>query len=128
MRTRVVLSAVVLALSGFTLPAAQAAPTAGAAADVGTMAVTFAEEFNGAAGTRPDASKWNTEVGDNNGNNREHQYYTTSASNAATAAGWLPSSEATFSAHSSAWLSESVSQSFAPSSTHASARRATSKC
>ncbi|XVS62622.1 ricin-type beta-trefoil lectin domain protein [Actinosynnema sp. CA-299493] len=84
MRTRVVVSAVVLALSGLAVPAAQAAPApAPGAADVGTMAVTFAEEFNGSAGTRVDASKWNTEVGDNGGNNREHQYYTTSASNAA---------------------------------------------
>ena len=84
MRTRVVVSAVVLAFSGLAVPAAQAAPApAPNAADVGTMAVTFAEEFNGPAGTRVDASKWNTEVGDNNGNNREHQYYTTSASNAA---------------------------------------------
>ncbi|MCC8251342.1 glycoside hydrolase family 16 protein [Saccharothrix luteola] len=81
MRTRVVLSAVALAFSGFAAPVGQAAPAVDAG--VGTMAVTFAEEFNGPAGTRPDASKWNTEVGDNNGNNREHQYYTTSASNAA---------------------------------------------
>ncbi|MEU4744472.1 family 16 glycosylhydrolase [Actinosynnema sp. NPDC023658] len=83
MRTRVVVSAVLLAFSGLAVPAAQAAPATNAAADVGTMAVTFAEEFNGAAGTRVDASKWNTEVGNNNGNNREHQYYTSSASNAA---------------------------------------------
>ena len=82
MRTRTVVSAVVLAVSALVVPAAQAAPAPNAAADVGTMAVTFAEEFNGPAGTRVDASKWNTEVGDNNGNNREHQYYTTSASNA----------------------------------------------
>lgn len=83
MRTRVVMSAVALAFGALAVPAAQAAPATGAAADVGTMAVTFAEEFNGPAGTRVDGSKWNTEVGDNNGNNREHQYYTTSASNAA---------------------------------------------
>ncbi|GAA0234370.1 glycoside hydrolase family 16 protein [Saccharothrix mutabilis subsp. mutabilis] len=72
-------SAVALALGGLAAPAAQAAP---AAAPV-PLAVTFADEFNGPAGTRVDGAKWNTEVGDNGGNNREHQYYTTSASNAA---------------------------------------------
>ena len=44
-RTRVVVSAVVLAFGGLVVPAAQAAP-APSAADVGTMAVTFADEFN----------------------------------------------------------------------------------
>nr|BFE49468.1 glycoside hydrolase family 16 protein [Saccharothrix mutabilis subsp. capreolus] len=72
-------SAVALALGGLAAPAAHAAPAAGPA----PLAVTFADEFNGPAGTRVDGAKWNTEVGDNGGNNREHQYYTTSASNAA---------------------------------------------
>ncbi|MEJ2858465.1 MULTISPECIES: family 16 glycosylhydrolase [unclassified Saccharothrix] len=76
MRTRVLVSAVALALGGLAAPPAQAA-------DPAPLAVTFADEFNGPAGTRVDAGKWNTEVGDNGGNNREHQYYTTSASNAA---------------------------------------------
>ncbi|CAL9392371.1 hypothetical protein SUDANB95_01278 [Actinosynnema sp. ALI-1.44] len=79
MRTRVLVSAVALALGGLAAPAAQAAP----AAEPVPLAVTFADEFNGPAGTRVDGGKWNTEVGDNNGANREHQYYTASASNAA---------------------------------------------
>ncbi|MBY8849853.1 family 16 glycosylhydrolase [Saccharothrix longispora] len=85
MRTRVVVSAVALAFGVIAAPAAQvgAAPSPAAEPGAGTMAVTFAEEFNGAAGTRVDGSRWNTETGDNNGNNREHQWYTDSASNAA---------------------------------------------
>ncbi|XVV01591.1 RICIN domain-containing protein [Actinosynnema sp. CA-248983] len=79
MRTRVLVSAFALAVGGLAVPLAQAAP----APEVAPAAVTFADEFNGPAGTRVDGGKWNTEVGDNGGNNREHQYYTTSASNAA---------------------------------------------
>ncbi|QFZ22194.1 glycoside hydrolase family 16 protein [Saccharothrix syringae] len=83
MRTRVVVSAVALAFSALAVPAAQQAVVAAApAAGVGTMAVTWADEFNGPAGSRVDGSKWNTETGNNNGNNREHQWYTDSASNA----------------------------------------------
>ncbi|MFC6088455.1 family 16 glycosylhydrolase [Saccharothrix lopnurensis] len=84
MRTRVVVSAVALALSALAVPVAQQGVVAAPAADpgVGTMAVTWADEFNGAAGTRVDGSRWNTETGNNNGNNREHQWYTNSASNA----------------------------------------------
>lgn len=86
MRTRVVVSALALAAGTLALPTTQtvvAAPAPDAGPDVGTMAVTWSDEFNGPAGTRVGAAKWNTETGDNNGNNREHQYYTTSASNAA---------------------------------------------
>ncbi|GAA3462373.1 glycoside hydrolase family 16 protein [Saccharothrix longispora] len=85
-----VVSAVALAFGVIAVPAGQVgaaqvgiAPAPAAAPGVGTMAVTFAEEFNGAAGTRVDGSRWNTETGNNNGNNREHQWYTDSASNAA---------------------------------------------
>ena len=61
---------------------ANSAPAA-AAQDVGAMATTFADEFNGAAGGAVDGSKWQLETGDNV-NNHERQMYTTSRSNAAT--------------------------------------------
>ncbi|MCE7002702.1 glycoside hydrolase family 16 protein [Kibdelosporangium philippinense] len=53
-----------------------------AGADVGIAATTFADEFNGAAGTAVDTRKWNMEVGDNV-NNHERQYYTNRTANAA---------------------------------------------
>jgi beta-glucanase (GH16 family) len=46
------------------------------------QATTFADEFDGPAGTRVDGSKWVTETGNNGGNNHERQFYTNSASNA----------------------------------------------
>jgi beta-glucanase (GH16 family) len=45
-------------------------------------AVTFADEFDGPAGTGPDPAKWQLETGDNV-NNHERQYYTNSTNNAA---------------------------------------------
>lgn len=44
---------------------------------------TFTDDFDGAAGSTPDAGKWTHEIGDNAGNNHELEYYTDSASNAA---------------------------------------------
>nr|WP_239088346.1 glycoside hydrolase family 16 protein [Planosporangium mesophilum] len=46
-------------------------------------ALTFADEFNGAAGTAPDSSKWVRETGGGGWGNQELEYYTTSTSNAA---------------------------------------------
>jgi len=61
---------------------ANSAP-ANTAQDVGAMATTFADEFNGPAGGGVDGSKWQLETGDNV-NNHERQMYTNSRSNAAT--------------------------------------------
>ncbi|GGP63118.1 glycoside hydrolase family 16 protein [Saccharothrix coeruleofusca] len=89
MRTRVLVGAIVLTLGGLVAPmtAATGAPPAAtpqaAAQEVGTTAVTWEENFDGPAGSRVNAARWNTEIGDNHGNNKEHQYYTDSASNAA---------------------------------------------
>jgi len=73
-------------LATATLTAAVVAPAvatpASGASDVAIQATTFADEFNGAAGTGIDKSKWNVETGNNSGNNREYQYYTNSTSNA----------------------------------------------
>ncbi|MFE5245478.1 MULTISPECIES: glycoside hydrolase family 16 protein [unclassified Streptomyces] len=55
------------------------APTTAAAA---TAAVTFADEFDGPAGSAVDGGKWLTETGDNV-SNHERQYYTAGTSNAA---------------------------------------------
>ncbi|MFL6123441.1 lectin [Actinophytocola sp.] len=56
-------------------------PDGARSADVGIAATTFDDEFNAAAGTPVDGSKWNLETGDNV-NNHERQYYTNSTSNA----------------------------------------------
>src|SRR5262249_36112439 len=74
-------------LGAFTLGAATfAANSASGASDPGggvsIQATTFADEFNGPAGSRVDGSKWLTETGNNGGNNHELQFYTNSASNA----------------------------------------------
>ncbi|GAA3776304.1 glycoside hydrolase family 16 protein [Micromonospora maritima] len=46
-------------------------------------AVTWSDDFNGPAGTAPDASKWRYDVGGSGWGNNELQYYTTSTRNAA---------------------------------------------
>ncbi|MGP2435695.1 ricin-type beta-trefoil lectin domain protein [Streptomyces sp. JW3] len=50
-------------------------------ADAAEAAVTWSDEFDGAAGTRPDAGKWTTETGGTGNGNNELQYYTNSAAN-----------------------------------------------
>ncbi|MGQ4490661.1 lectin [Streptomyces sp. SAS_281] len=59
--------------------AADAAPMSQAAA---TATTTFSDEFDGAAGSAVDGSKWQIETGDNV-NNHERQYYTSGNKNAA---------------------------------------------
>ncbi|HEV2783468.1 MAG TPA: family 16 glycosylhydrolase [Actinophytocola sp.] len=65
-----------------TLTTGNPASGAGAADDPSIAAITFADEFNGPAGSRVDGTKWLTETGDNV-NNHERQFYTNSTSNAA---------------------------------------------
>ncbi|MET7365332.1 family 16 glycosylhydrolase [Streptomyces sp. NPDC005566] len=57
-------------------PAATPANAASAAAQ------TWADEFNGAAGSAPDSSKWTLETGGSGNGNNELQYYTNSTQNA----------------------------------------------
>jgi beta-glucanase (GH16 family) len=45
--------------------------------------LVWSDEFNGAAGTRPDGSKWVQETGGSGWGNNELQYYTNSAANSA---------------------------------------------
>jgi beta-glucanase (GH16 family) len=68
-------AAALLTLAGQVAPAAIAPPEAAAAA-------SFTDDFNGAAGSPADASKWNYETGDNV-NNHEREYYTSGTNNAA---------------------------------------------
>nr|WP_233518112.1 glycoside hydrolase family 16 protein [Streptomyces corynorhini] len=63
------------------VPAAAAAPSD--ATPAAAAAVTFSDDFDGPAGAAVDGSKWQLETGDNGGNNRERQYYTSGNSNAA---------------------------------------------
>ncbi|MEW1693582.1 glycoside hydrolase family 16 protein, partial [Streptomyces sp. NPDC091263] len=60
------------------VPTAKGSVTAQASAAAGT----FTDDFDGAAGSAVDGSKWQTETGDNV-NNHERQYYTAGNSNAA---------------------------------------------
>jgi beta-glucanase (GH16 family) len=70
----------VLTATAATLAVSSPAP---AADGPSIAAITFADEFNGPAGSRVDGSKWVTETGNNGGNNHEWQWYTNSANNAA---------------------------------------------
>jgi beta-glucanase (GH16 family) len=47
------------------------------------LQATFTDDFDGAAGSGVDTSKWTQETGDNSGNNHERQYYTSGTDNAA---------------------------------------------
>jgi beta-glucanase (GH16 family) len=74
-RIGTIFAAALLVTTAFTITITSPAPPASAA-------VTFADEFNASAGTPVDGSKWNMETGNNNGNNREHQWYTSGTNNA----------------------------------------------
>jgi beta-glucanase (GH16 family) len=52
------------------------------AADASAAATTFSDNFDGAAGSPVDSSKWTLETGDNV-NNHEREYYTSGTNNAA---------------------------------------------
>ncbi|RYJ30024.1 putative secreted hydrolase [Streptomyces sp. L-9-10] len=64
------------------VPAAAAPAPDPSAGGVGAAAVTFSDDFNGAAGSAVDGGKWQIETGDNV-NNHERQYYTAGNNNAA---------------------------------------------
>jgi beta-glucanase (GH16 family) len=71
--TRVLVPAVVMAATAMVV-----VPSSGASA----AAAVFTDDFNGAAGSGVDGSKWQLETGDNV-NNHERQYYTSGTNNAA---------------------------------------------
>ena len=52
-------------------------------ADAAIGAIVWQDEFNGAANTPPDPSKWRYDIGGHGWGNNELQYYTSSVSNAA---------------------------------------------
>jgi beta-glucanase (GH16 family) len=64
---------------------ALAAPAAcgGAAPTVAGRVMTFADDFDGPAGTRPDPARWAADVGGTGWGNNELEYYTNSTRNAA---------------------------------------------
>ncbi|MET8473521.1 glycoside hydrolase family 16 protein [Streptomyces sp. NPDC004856] len=72
-------AAALLCVAAAFVPTANAADADG---DAHTKAVTFADEFDGPAGSAVDGAKWQTETGDNV-NNHERQYYTAGTNNAA---------------------------------------------
>ncbi|MFK3981648.1 family 16 glycosylhydrolase [Micromonospora sp. NPDC050397] len=80
MRTRRI--ALALALLGASLATLLTAPTPDAA-QAAPGALTWSDEFNGAAGTGPDGSKWKFDIGGGGWGNNEQQYYTNSTRNAA---------------------------------------------
>jgi beta-glucanase (GH16 family) len=73
-----VAAAVVLAATAGTLAVINAG---GAEAAVGAQ--TWADEFDGPAGSSPNGSKWKFDIGGNGFGNNEREYYTNSTSNAA---------------------------------------------
>jgi beta-glucanase (GH16 family) len=70
---------------GRALPSGAAAPNGAAVPSGGAVAggLVWADDFNGPAGSPPDASKWNHETGGGGFGNSELEYYTDSTSNAA---------------------------------------------
>ncbi|MGW0289861.1 family 16 glycosylhydrolase [Streptomyces tuirus] len=62
---------------------ADAAAQAGTATTAAAAALTWSDEFNGAAGSAPDPGKWTVETGGSGNGNNELQYYTNSRDNVA---------------------------------------------
>ncbi|WP_345639411.1 family 16 glycosylhydrolase, partial [Rugosimonospora acidiphila] len=60
-----------------------AADAAGQPAGAANWKLTWSDEFNGTAGTAPDANKWGHDTGGNGWGNHELEYYTNSTANAA---------------------------------------------
>ncbi|MFY1633927.1 lectin [Solwaraspora sp. WMMB335] len=60
-----------------------ALPSGGGTAAAAPGPLTWSDEFNGAAGTAPDAAKWRRDIGGGGWGNNELQYYTGSTANAA---------------------------------------------
>ena len=80
-KTRILLAAAVVAttLNGGLVAASRHDD---ASASIG--AITWSDEFNGAAGSPVDGSKWKFDTGGSGNGNNELEYYTTSTSNVAT--------------------------------------------
>ncbi|MFI6095438.1 RICIN domain-containing protein [Lentzea sp. NPDC051213] len=70
------LAAALLVAAGIAVATTTQAPPANAA-------VTWADEFNAPAGSGVDGGKWQMEVGNNGGNNKENQWYQAGNANAA---------------------------------------------
>ena len=77
-KLRALLGAATVAL---TLAGALTAASGGDTAEAAVGPVTWSDEFNGAAGTPVDGSKWNFDVGGGGFGNNELQYYTNSTNN-----------------------------------------------
>ncbi|MFI7431210.1 RICIN domain-containing protein [Micromonospora sp. NPDC049836] len=80
MRSIRTIAAVALASVGLTVALTA---TTGSPALAGPGAVTWSDDFNGAAGAAPDASKWRYDIGGGGWGNNELEYYTNSTRNAA---------------------------------------------
>ena len=63
--------------------ASSAADAAAQPAEAANWTLTWSDEFRGAAGTGPDASKWSHETGGDGWGTHEREYYTAGISNAA---------------------------------------------
>ncbi|HEY0699728.1 MAG TPA: family 16 glycosylhydrolase [Micromonospora sp.] len=74
---------IALALVGAAVAATLTAPATSGPARAEPGAITWSDEFNGAAGTPPDSGKWRYDIGGSGWGNNELQYYTSSTSNAA---------------------------------------------
>jgi beta-glucanase (GH16 family) len=75
-------TALAIALLGASLATLLTAPASGVA-QAAPGALTWSDEFNGAAGTSPDGGKWKFDIGGGGWGNNEQQYYTNSTRNAA---------------------------------------------
>jgi beta-glucanase (GH16 family) len=64
-------------------PGTPAAAPGAARVSPDALTLTWSDEFDGAAGTAPDAGKWGHDTGGSGWGNNEREYYTTSTQNAA---------------------------------------------
>ncbi len=69
--------------------AARDGSTVDSAVDAGNWKLTWSDEFNGANGSAPDATKWTAETGGNGWGNQEREYYTNDLANAVVQSGNL---------------------------------------
>src|SRR5688500_20375745 len=77
-KTRILLAAAVVAV---TLTGGLVAASRGDTADAAIGGITWQDEFNGAANSPIDASKWKFDIGGSGWGSNEQQYYTNSTSN-----------------------------------------------
>lgn len=88
-RYLLLLALLLIGLSGYSAAQISTTTTTTATPQSGTWKLVWRDEFNGANGAPPDASKWTAEIGGSGWGNNELQYYTARAENVQQSEGKL---------------------------------------